>query len=114
MYEQVETLFNEITPSVDFFSLRLVEERTDQIRVRQNILQPVSSNEDIGAMVTVLHEGGTGYAGTSDLSRSGLLEATRRAQDWAKSSAQASIVNFSQIQMPNLQTNTHRFHTIFV
>ena len=105
MSDKTENLFKEIIPSVDFFSLRLVQERTDQVLVRQNILQPVSSNEDIGAMVTVLHDGGTGYAGTSDLTRSGLLEATRRAQDWAKASAEASIANFSQIQMPNIKAN---------
>jgi len=101
MNDRIESHFKEITPNVDFFSLRFVQERTDHILVRQNILQPVASNQDVGVMVTVLHDGGIGYAGTSDLTRSGLLEATRRAQDWAKSSARASITNFSEIPMPN-------------
>ena len=105
MHGPIESHFREITPNVDFFSLRLVTEHTEAIRVRQNILQPVSSDEDIGAMVTVIHNGGLGYAGTSDITRSGLLEATKRAQSWAEASATNSITNFSKIAMSNPQVH---------
>lgn len=103
MHANIERHFKDITPNVDFFSLRLIEERTENVLVRQDILQPVSTNEDIGAMVTVLHNGGLGYAATSDLTPSGLQQATQRAKNWAEASADASITDFSSIPMPNPQ-----------
>ena len=72
MQKQIEERFHEIAPQVDFCLLRFVHERSELLSVRQNILQPVSTSEDMGAMITVLDGGGMGYAGTSDLTVSGL------------------------------------------
>ena len=49
--DDIRLLFKSIVPAVDFCSLRVVDETTDQMTVRQDVLQPVTSNIDRGAMV---------------------------------------------------------------
>jgi predicted Zn-dependent protease len=100
MYERLVDNFRSIAPRVEFCSLRLVHARSEYVSVRQNILQPVSSSEDMGAMVTVVDKGGMGYAGTSDLTAAGLRRAAEHAAAWAHSSAGRSVVNFSTVPFP--------------
>ena len=45
--------FRQAVPPVDFCSLRYVEERSDYLAVRQDVVQPVATSEDSGAMLTV-------------------------------------------------------------
>jgi len=99
--EEIHSLFKTIVPAVDFCSLRVVEENSSQMTVRQNVLQPVKSRMDRGAMVTVIHRGGYGYAATSDLSAAGLKEAINRASAWAEASVGKSVVDYSRIAFPN-------------
>ena len=77
--------FRHVAPAVDYCSIRLVEEHHETIRVRQNILQPLSFSEERGVMVTVGDGGGEGYAATSDVSREGLRRALDEARGWARS-----------------------------
>ena len=70
MFEVVEKSFARIAPAVDFCSLRFVEERHERLQVRQDVVEPVGSSSDVGAMVTVVHQGGAGYAATSEQKRS--------------------------------------------
>lgn len=100
MFDIVERRFKQLSPQVDFCSLRLVEEYSERISVRQGVLQPVTDVLDVGAMVTVLHEGGLGYAATSDLSEAGLRAALERATTWAQCTASASIFDFRKAEMP--------------
>ena len=100
MYERVVDNFRSIAPRVEFCSLRLVHARSEYVSVRQNILQPVSSSEDMGAMITVVDKSGMGYAGTSDLTAAGLRRAVEHAVSWARSSAGRSVVNFSTVPFP--------------
>ena len=93
--------FHAIAPPVDFCSLRFVHTRSEYLSVRRNILQPASSSEDVGAMITVIDRGGMGYAGTSDVTESGLRRAAEQALAWARSSAARSVVNFSSISFPH-------------
>src|SRR5512138_864937 len=79
MYERIVDNFRSIAPRVEFCSLRLVHARSEYVSVRQNILQPVSSSADMGAMITVVDKGGMGYAGTSDLTAAGLRRAAEHA-----------------------------------
>ncbi|MGI4848188.1 MAG: TldD/PmbA family protein [Janthinobacterium lividum] len=95
MFETMRSIFKSVAPAVDFCSLRLVDERSETLAVRQNVLQPVDSFIDRGAMVTVVDKGGYGYAATSDLSAAGLREAASRARDWATKSAGHSVADFS-------------------
>jgi predicted Zn-dependent protease len=100
MYEQIVARFHALAPQVDFCSLRLVQTRSEFLSVRQNILQPVSTSEDVGAMVTVIDGGGLGYAATSDLSDTGLRGALEYASAWARRSAGRSVVDFSHVALP--------------
>ena len=96
----VESLFSELNPTADFVSLRYVEARNETVRVRNDVLEPLSDQLDVGAMITVAHAGGLGYAATSDVSASGLRQALERAQTWAERTAGRSVVDFSSIEMP--------------
>jgi len=101
--ENLKDLFRQIMPAVDFCSLRVVDERSEELVVRQNILQPLTTVRNRGAMLTVIHGGGYGYAATSDLSRSGLLAALERAGHWAKLSAGRSVVDYSKIAQSSIR-----------
>jgi predicted Zn-dependent protease len=89
--------FRQAVPPVDFCSLRYVTERAEYLAVRQDVLQPVATSEDSGAMLTVYDAGGMGYMATSDLSLSGLRHAAEQAHDWARLSARQSVMDFSQL-----------------
>ncbi len=89
--------FRQAAPSVDFCSLRYVSERSEYLAVRQDVLQPVATSEDSGAMLIVYDVGGMGYAATSDLSLSGLRRAAEQAHDWARLSARHSVVDSSTL-----------------
>ncbi|MBI4526392.1 MAG: TldD/PmbA family protein [Deltaproteobacteria bacterium] len=100
MHESIIARFRAIAPPVEFCSLRFVHARSEYLSVRQNILQPASTSEDVGAMITVVDHGGMGYAGTSDLTEAGLRRAAEHALGWARSSAGRSVVDFSSIPFP--------------
>ena len=94
----IQERFQRIAPQADFCSLRLVEERSQHVSVRQNIVQPVTNSEDLGAMITVVDAGGLGYAATSDLSQAGLARAAERARAWASRSAVRSVLDWSRLR----------------
>ena len=58
--------FARVAPEVDFWSLRFVREEHEQITVKKGLLQPIDRVEDLGAMITVRHRGGMGYAGVGN------------------------------------------------
>lgn len=101
--DDIRLLFKQLAPAVDFCSLRLLDERSERTAVRQNVLQPPNTQLDRGAMITVIHRGGYGYAATSDLSSAGLKAAIAKAQAWAAASAGRSVVDYSSIAMPRQQ-----------
>jgi predicted Zn-dependent protease len=100
LQEKITALFTSLAPAVDFCSLRMVEESAEHLTVRQDVLQPISASFDSGAMITVIHRGGYGYAATSDLSAAGLQDAIARASAWAAASAGRSVVDYSTITLP--------------
>jgi predicted Zn-dependent protease len=102
MTASFESIFKRIAPAADFCSFRFVEETAEQLSVQQNIAEPPKTSVDRGVMITVIDQGGFGYAATSDLSESGLREATRRAHDWAKLTAGKSVADYSTFAMPKL------------
>lgn len=87
--------FNEALPAVDFCSLRYVETRMEHLSVRQDVVEPPNTQFDAGAMVTVVHQNGLGYAATSDLSAAGLRQAIQRASEWAERARDYRIADFS-------------------
>jgi predicted Zn-dependent protease len=100
MNTQIEAIFRSVQPDVDFCSLRLVHSRAEQLEVRQGVLQPIQREDDRGAMLTVHHQGGTGYAATADLSEAGLRDALGRAAYWAAKTAGRAVTDFSALPMP--------------
>src|SRR5262249_35883677 len=98
MLERVEERFRQIAPQGDFCALRFVRERSEVLAVRQNIVQPVETSEDNGAMLTVYAGDGMGYAATSDCSLHGLRRAAQQARDWAQQSAGRSVVDFAKMR----------------
>jgi predicted Zn-dependent protease len=107
MFEHTATLFKGLVPNVDFCSLRIVREQTEVLSLTRGVVQPPMAQQDFGAMITVMHAGGLGYAATSDLSASGLKEAIARARAWAEGSAGRSVFDFSSVNMPN-ETGQYR------
>lgn len=99
--DRIVARFQASIPSVDFCSLRFMHTRSEYLSVRQHILQPVSTSEDTGAMITVIDKGGLGYAGTSDLTESGLRRATAHAQAWARQSAGRSVIDYATVARPH-------------
>jgi predicted Zn-dependent protease len=76
--------FRRLAPAADYCSLRVVEERSETVSVRQDRAEPVHAALDHGAMVTIIDGDGIGYAAASDLSDDGLRWALSRAAEWAR------------------------------
>ncbi|MDP6932115.1 MAG: TldD/PmbA family protein, partial [Myxococcota bacterium] len=97
MLDSVAQRFLGLVPDRQFCSLRVVREHTEEIRVRRGVVQPVHDSVDQGAMVTVVHDGGLGFAATSDMESSGLARALGRASDWARYCAGRPVHDFSGV-----------------
>lgn len=89
-----------VLKDVDFFSLRLTETTEQLLIERHGVLQPPEGRSDSGAMISVHHSGGMGYAATCDLSAQGIEHAARMAKAWAEATAPLAITNFSRVNMP--------------
>jgi predicted Zn-dependent protease len=92
--------FQRLPGDVDFCSLRYVEEDAESLVVRQDIEQPLRRRVDRGAMISVIHRGGYGYAATADISDAGLAAAFARAKAWAEHSARFAVFDYSKLRMP--------------
>jgi len=103
MHDLIKQRFQKIIPNVDFCSLRYLKKRSEELRVRRNVVEPPTSQYDVGAMLMVIDKGGLGYAATSDLSEAGLREAVVRAQQWAEQSSGKMVIDISKVTMPNRQ-----------
>lgn len=102
-HAQIVERFRCVQPAVDFWSLRIVHERSESLSVRQDVVEPVASHDDLGVMVTVVHRGGLGYVGTGDVTEAGLRRAVECAAAWARQTARRSLVDFSQVAFPHPQ-----------
>lgn len=107
MHDVIKKRFKKIMPTVDFCSLRYVETRSEELSVRQNVTEPLFKALDVGAMITVIEQGGLGYAATSDLSEAGLRRAVSQAQQWAKLSQNRMVIDFTNVPMSVEQGHYH-------
>ncbi|HHO52868.1 MAG TPA: TldD/PmbA family protein [Deltaproteobacteria bacterium] len=89
--------FLEAAPAVDRCTLRALDRTFEFVGVRDKVALPVHRDLDRGAMITVSHRGGQGYAATSDLSTSGLRRAAARARDWAEATASISLIDHARV-----------------
>ncbi len=99
--ESLKREFLARAPAVDFCALRLVEESSEYLAVRQDVPEPPRLGVDRGVMVTVIDRGGLGYAATSDLSGSGIAEALGRARRYAHLTAGRSVVDYRTVELPH-------------
>ncbi|MET0595701.1 MAG: TldD/PmbA family protein [Polyangiaceae bacterium] len=105
MLEALAQRFTSILPKASdcsYCAARFVEERSERVAVRQDVVQPLAIDVDVGAMITVMHDGGYGYAATSDLSESGLRAAVERARSWAARTAPRAI-SYGDVALPHPQ-----------
>jgi len=89
--EQIAARFAALAPACDYWTLRLVEESSEHLEVRQGVVEPSALGESLGAMVTVVAGGGVGYGATSDLSAAGLRAAAAAALGWAAAHAELGL-----------------------
>ena len=101
MIDSLQSEFRKSAPAVDFCALRFVEESSEYLAVRQDVAEPPQLSTSRGAMVTVIDQGGLGYAATSDLSGAGLREAIARARRYAALTAGRSVVDYASIELPS-------------
>lgn len=94
MFERIERHFERACPdpSAGFFSLRVVRERSERLRLRQGVLLPVERSDDFGLMATAYTAGGLGYGATSDVSERGVAGALETARTWAERTAEVSVM----------------------
>jgi len=100
MSDAVLERFLAIAPAVEACALRLVEEQSEVLTVQRDVLAPVRTSLERGAMITVRHRGGVGYAATSDLSPAGLRRAAERARTWAERSAGLLVPGLAGLRPP--------------
>ncbi|WP_269532252.1 TldD/PmbA family protein [Chitinimonas sp. BJYL2] len=103
MFDTIEQRFRKLKSSVDFCAIRYVEEDSETLAVRQGKAEPLRRTRDRGAMITVFHRGGYGYAATADCSESGLAAALARATAWAEASADKTVFDYRQFTPPSPQ-----------
>ena len=92
MINTIRQRFGQLRSDAAFWSLRLVDERSRHVCVRQDVAEAPNLDRDCGAMLSVYHGGGYGYAATADLSTSGLQSALDRAGHWARTTARYSVL----------------------
>jgi predicted Zn-dependent protease len=103
MLETIEERFRDVAPPVDFWSLRVVEERSEELAVVRNVVEPPRTSEDRGVMVTVVHGGAVGYGATCDLTIGGLRRAAAQAAAWAERTAGLHLVDVSRVVRSRVQ-----------
>ncbi|WP_413569492.1 TldD/PmbA family protein [Bdellovibrio sp. HCB117] len=96
----LQRTLNQVKSDADWVSLRHVTEKTTHRRVRDEKIDGNSVYFDQGVMVEVLVNGHFGFAGTSDLTESGIKRALGKAIAMAKSGSSQKVHNFTTAQRP--------------
>ncbi|NCG19002.1 MAG: TldD/PmbA family protein [Rhodobacterales bacterium] len=100
MHQALAKRFRDALPTgPNHISMRLVERRDEALMVRNDVVQPPGTSENIGIIITVHEGGGQGYAATPDLSASGIATAISRARQWAKITAGISVIDTGTLAM---------------
>jgi predicted Zn-dependent protease len=98
---RLKELFGKTAPrDADYASVRLHRDVQQVVSVRQDVLEPLTTEDDVGAMVTVHWRGGLGYGATADVSEAGLKAAFASARRWAERTAKISVTDYSKLAMP--------------
>jgi predicted Zn-dependent protease len=97
MLDRLEAAARQAAPAVQRWAVRGVVERSEELTVRQGVVQAPCRSHDAGAMVTVIDRGGLGYAATSDTSVAGLAAAFAQARDLAHAAAGRSVFDYATL-----------------
>jgi predicted Zn-dependent protease len=92
--------FREIAPPADYWCVRTVDDRVDEIMVRRDVVEPLLERRSLGVMVTVVSGTGHGWAATGDLTPSGLRAAAERALDLARTTAARPLFDAALLPRP--------------
>jgi predicted Zn-dependent protease len=82
-----------VIPAGADWTLRVTEAHRESVKVRQNLLQPFVRAWTGGALLTLVQDGGLGYAATADLSPRGLERAADQASRWARAVRGLGVVD---------------------
>ncbi|MGF6775269.1 TldD/PmbA family protein [Paraburkholderia sp. GAS334] len=77
----------------DFWSLRIVDEEIVDHAVRNDVVQPLRTQRERGAMLVAWVGAGAGYAASADMSLAGLQAALDIAVQRARASADVSLID---------------------
>lgn len=91
----LQKAIGKVRGEADWVSLRRVKENTTVMSFRDARLDTNSTNHDEGLMAEVCIDGHFGYAGTSDLSESGVIHAVKKAAELARLGARNKVFQFS-------------------
>lgn len=89
-----------IQGEADWIGLRFVQEQTYRRTVRNHLPEDNAISLERGVMVEALIEGHIAYAGTSDLSQQGVIQAARRAAHLARTCARHALFPFTEKHRP--------------
>jgi predicted Zn-dependent protease len=98
-----KAMLSQIAHLGDWVGLRLVHETTHNRSARDGKPEENLVNFDRGAMVEVVVGGSLAYAGTSDLSPSGILRAAQRARNLALAGLGHQVFDFKPELRPEVQ-----------
>lgn len=96
----LQQTLNSLRDKVDWVQLRQITEKTTYRSIRNDKPDQNYIGFDQGIMVEVLINGHFGYAGTSDISNSGVVRAFEKAVSTAKAASSYKVHNFSFEQRP--------------
>ncbi|MEE2959429.1 MAG: TldD/PmbA family protein [Myxococcota bacterium] len=91
MGHTIEDIFRSLTNQADAISLRYIREETESLSIREGKFESAPMHLNEGLMITVEHQGGVGYAATSNLSKFGIEKAITQAKTWALATAENSL-----------------------
>jgi predicted Zn-dependent protease len=103
LMHQVETWAQQAAPACDFWSVRAVTESSEQLMVRQNVVEASARSRDAGVMVSVIQGDGLGYAASSDSSVQGLKQAFAKAKELAQATAGKSVFDYRKVPLASPQ-----------
>ena len=92
--------FKAVTPTVDFWSLRLMLDESETVNVRNDVVEPPSLVQSCGAHISLIDRGGMAYAATSALTREGLRAACEAALQWLALSRRYAMIATECVPRP--------------
>jgi predicted Zn-dependent protease len=106
MIKAMEQTFHNLCHGADYASLRWERVQAETLGLVRGVAKPPVARQSEGVMITVHHQGGLGYAATSDLSEGGLARAFGEAKDWASATKGRMVagVNRPPAAAPRLES----------